>query len=197
MTTRVTQILQALGSDDPRASDELLPIVYDELRRLAKQKMAAERPGHTLGATGLVHEAYLRLVGADRGRAWENRRHFFAAAAESMRRILIESARKRGRLKRGGDHRQVELDGHEISVSIPVDQLLAVNEALDRLAAEDATAAEIVKLRFFAGFSVEEAAECLGLSRATAYRHWTWARAWLQCELREMDVSDGSTAGPG
>lgn len=179
----VTDILSQVGKGEASAIDELLPVVYDELRRLAKRKMAREVAGGTLGATGLVHEAYLRLVRADRGQAWENRRHFFAAAAESMRRILIESARRRARLKRGGDQQRIELDDFPVTVSLPVDQLLAVDEALESLDKQDPAAAQIVKLRFFAGFSIEEAAKSLGISRATAYRHWTWSRAWLQCEL--------------
>jgi RNA polymerase sigma factor (TIGR02999 family) len=181
--TDVTRILSQAEEGDANAINELLPVVYDELRRLAKQKMTHEVAGHTLDATGLVHEAYLRMVGADRGQAWENRRHFFAAAAESMRRILIESARRRARLKRGGDQQRIELDDVPVTMTLPVDQLLAVDEALESLSRQDQVAAEIVKLRFFAGFSVEDAAESLGMSRATAYRHWTWARAWLQCEL--------------
>ncbi|MBW3599200.1 MAG: sigma-70 family RNA polymerase sigma factor [Planctomycetes bacterium] len=181
----VTEMLLALDRDDPRGAEVLLPAVYDELRRLAKQKMAGEAPGHILDATGLVHEAWLRLVGAERGAAWENRRHFFAAAAEAMRRVLIESARRRSRLKRGGDRERVELEEPALSLSLPIEQLLAIDEALEKLGAGDPEAAEIVKLKFFAGFSLEEAAKGLGISRAKAYRHWTYARAWLQCELED------------
>ena len=194
--SHITRILRAVDENDPHAADQLLPAVYDELRRMARQKMKTEAVGHTLDATGLVHEAYLRLVGADRGQEWQNRRHFFAAAAESMRRILIESARRRSRLKRGGDQNRVELDDVHITVSMPVDQLLAVDEALQRLAVEDSEAAEIVKLKFFAGFSIEDAADSLGISRAAAYRHWNWARAWLQCELAANAESDVSEEKP-
>jgi RNA polymerase sigma factor (TIGR02999 family) len=185
----VTRILQSMGDNRRELTDELLTHVYQELRRLAQQKMAREAAGHTLDATGLVHEAYLRLVGAERGPAWENRRHFFAAAAEAMRRILIESARRRSRLKRGGDQQRVALDDLPVSLTMDVDRLLAVDEALETLGKQDQEAAELVKLRYFAGFSIDEAAESLGMSRATAYRHWTWARAWLQCELTPEDDS--------
>jgi RNA polymerase sigma factor (TIGR02999 family) len=192
----VSRILQAAAEGDPRAADQLLPLVYDELRRLAAQKLAQERPGQTLDATGLVHEAYLRLVGVALGDeqkagspkkpgSWDSRRHFFAAAAEAMRRILIENARRKRRLRHGGERQRVELEeDHLIEFQEPGD-VLAVNEALSKLAAEDPDAAEIVKLRYFAGLSVEEAADLLGMSRAAAYRHWTYARAWLRCELRE------------
>ncbi len=157
-------------------------MVYDELRKLAAAKLAQEKPGQTLDATGLVHEAYIRLVDQDRAPHWDHRGHFFAAAAEAMRRILIENARRKQSSKHGGGRRRIALDeAHRILESS--DDLLVFNEALDRLAGEDALAAQIVKLRLFAGLSVEEAGDALKLARATAYRHWTFARAWLRCEL--------------
>jgi RNA polymerase sigma factor (TIGR02999 family) len=179
----VTRILSSIEQGDAGASEQLLPLVYDELRRLAAQKLAREKPGQTLQATALVHEAYLRLVGTGDDLRWENRGHFFAAAAEAMRRILVETARRRKRWKRGGDRARAELLEADLAVDDPPDEILAVDEALARLAAEDAQAAELVKLRYFAGLSVEEAAQSLGLSRATAYRHWTYARAWVRCEV--------------
>jgi RNA polymerase sigma factor (TIGR02999 family) len=188
-----TRLLQAMrvGGEHAAASAELLPLVYQELRRLARSHMAQERGSHTLQATALVHEAYLRLI-ADEPTRWENRRHFFAAAAEAMRRILIEHARQKRSLKRGGDRQRVELeDDSEIpAIAYPVgsaDELLALNDALDRLAAEDPVRAELVKLMHFAGLSVEDAAEVMGISRATAYRHWVYSRAWLH------DAIEGNT----
>jgi len=182
--TDVTRFLSHIEEGDPSAAEQLLPLVYDELRRLAAQKMAHEMPGQTLDATGLVHEAYLRLVGPQGGRDWDNRGHFFAAAAEAMRRILVESARRKRRLKRGGEQRRVDLDEAQMPVAVPPDEMLAVDEALTKLSQEDPSAAQIVKLRYFVGFSIEEAAESLGISRANAYRHWTYAKAWLRCELQ-------------
>jgi len=170
----------AAGSPLPAAV--LLPQVYNELRRLAAQRLAKEAPGQTLQATALVHEAYLRLVGAD-DPGWQGRGHFFAAAAEAMRRILVEQARRRGSLKHGGDRGRVELVDACATLQSPPEEVLVVDEALSKLAAEDALAAELVKLRYFAGLSVEEAADALGISRATAYRHWTYARAWIRCEV--------------
>ncbi len=187
--TDITQVLRAIEAGDPRAAGDLLPLVYDELRRLAARKLARETPGQTLNATALVHEAYLRLVGppgadAPGSPGFANRGHFFAAAAEAMRRILVESARRKRSAKHGGGRRRVPLDeAHRVTES--PDDLLALDDALGRLAAEDAPAAELVKLRVFAGLSVEEAADALGLARATAYRHWTFARAWLRCELAD------------
>lgn len=175
----VTQILNAVKEGDTLAADQLLPLVYDELRKLAAQRLVQEKPGQTLEATALVHEAYLRMVGDQQ---FENRGHFFAAAAEAMRRILIENARRKHLPKHGGGRRRVELDEVHRVLESP-DDLLLLNDALDRLQAEDATAVKIVKLRLFAGLSVEEAADALGLSRATAYRHWTFARAWVRCEF--------------
>jgi RNA polymerase sigma factor (TIGR02999 family) len=174
----VTEMLHAIGQGDPRAADRLLPLVYDELRRLAAQRLADEKPGLTLQPTALVHEAYLRLVG-DANPSWDGRGHFFAAAAEAMRRILIDEARRKRRLKRGGRRGRVDLDQVDASVSAPGDDLLVLDEALEQFAAEDPKKAELVKLRFYGGLSVEEAASCLGISRATADRHWAYARAWL------------------
>lgn len=175
----LTRLMEAARAGDRQAADQLLPLVYDELRKLASARMAAEAPGHTLDATALVHEAYLRLVGEQK---FDGKGHFFAAAAEAMRRILVEAARRKKLPKHGGGRRRVELhEAHRILESS--DDLLLLDDALGRLTAEDAMAVEIVKLRLFAGLSVEETADALGLARATAYRHWTFARAWLRCEL--------------
>ncbi len=186
--TDITRVLQDVRSGEPQAGDRLLHAVYDELRQLAAQRLAHERPGHTLQATELVHEAYLRLLGG-KGGGWDNRGHFFGAAAEAMRRILIEAARRRSRLKHGGGRQRCELsDEDRIELPNSVD-LLALDEALQRLSAEDAVKARLVTLRFFAGLSVAEAGEILGISRATADRYWTFARAWLYNELRDSTRS--------
>ncbi len=179
----VTRILSAIEQGDPRAAEALLPLVYDELRKLAAQRLAQEKPGQTLQATALVHEAYLRLVGAqDPG--WDGRGHFFAAAAEAMRRMLIDRARHKRRPKHGGDRCRVDLD-EAISIVEPKDDLLALDDALTRLAAHEPVKAELVKLRYFAGLSLDESASCLGISRATAKRYWAVARAWLYAALEE------------
>ena len=179
----VTQILTAIEQGDPKAADKLLPLVYQELRKLAAQKMAREQPGHTLQATALVHEAWLRL-GADAQPGWQNRAHFFAAASEAMRRILVERARRKHREKRGGGAEHVDVAELEIAApSGNEEESLAVDEALDRLAAHDARKAEVVKLRYFVGFSFEETAEVLGISVPTAKRDWAYARAWLHQEI--------------
>src|SRR6516162_462606 len=179
--SHVSRLLDAAAAGDGQAAAELLPLVYDELRKLAAARMSAEAPGHTLDATALVHEAYLRLVG---GQQFDGRGHFFAAAAEVMRRVLVERARRKKLPKHGGGRRRIELnEAHRVLESS--DDLLLLDEALDRLQAEDAKAVEIVKLRLFAGLSVEEAADALGMGRATAYRHWTFARAWLRCEFSD------------
>lgn len=183
----VTIILSQIDSGDPAATEQLLPLVYDELRMMAAQKLAHERPGQTLQPTALVHEAYLRLVGAPGGPAWDSRGHFFAAAAEAMRRILIENARRKRRQKRGGGQRRVELDPDQLSSVPPAEDLLDLDDALKCLAAEDPQAAQFVKLRYFAGLSVEEAAEMVGLSRSAACEHWAYARAWLHRRLRAAD----------
>jgi RNA polymerase sigma factor (TIGR02999 family) len=179
----VTQILSAIDQGDPRAADQLLPLVYDELRRLAAEKLAHENPGQTLQATALVHEAYLRLVGVKESQQWNSRGHFFAAAAEAMRRILVENARRKGRQKHGGLNRCVDLDENQCVTNTTPDQLLAVDEALNKLEGEDPTAAAIVKLRYFAAMSVDDAALSLGIPRTTAYRHWAYARAWIRAEI--------------
>jgi RNA polymerase sigma factor (TIGR02999 family) len=179
----VTSILSAIEHGDPHAAEQLLPFVYEELRKLAAAKLAQEQPGQTLQATALVHEAYVRLVDTDRPQQWNGRGHFLAAAAEAMRRILIENARHKRSLKQGGDYRRLDLDASAIYTDGPADSLLAVSEALDKLALEDPQKAELVKLRFFAGLSVQEAADALGISRATADRYWAFAKVWLYCEI--------------
>jgi RNA polymerase sigma factor (TIGR02999 family) len=181
----VTQILVAIGNGDAKASAELLPVVYDELRRLARARMANEHAGHTLQPTALVHEAYLRLVDVEQPQRWQNRGHFFAAAAEAMRRILVENARHKGRQKHGGDRQRIQLDELDLTTTTTDDRLIAIDEALERLAQEEPQAVELVKLRFFAGFSITEAGELLGLSRTVAYEQWAYARAWLQCEIEK------------
>jgi RNA polymerase sigma factor (TIGR02999 family) len=176
--SEVTRILNAIERGDGRAIDELLPAVYQELRQLAAQKLAREKPGQTLQATALVHEAYLRLVGEE-NQTWKGRTHFFAAAAEAMRRILIENARRKHRLKRGRDHQRVDLDQAQIAIEDPAQDLLALDEALAKLEAADKTKAELVKLHYFAGLTMEQAAELLGISQRTAKRYWAYSRAWL------------------
>jgi RNA polymerase sigma factor (TIGR02999 family) len=193
----VTQILSRIGAGDPSASEQLLPLIYDELRQLAAAKLAHEKPGQTLQPTALVHEAYLRLVkhndtseeGNDRHDSqqnWNSRGHFFAAAAEAMRRILIENARRKKRLKHGGDRQRADLLAENIEVADGPDELLALDAALTKLEQEDPVAANLVKLRTFAGLSIEQAGEALGFSRATAYRQWNYARAWLRCAVDEQ-----------
>jgi RNA polymerase sigma factor (TIGR02999 family) len=181
----VTQILGRIEQGESGAAEQLLPLVYDELRRLAARRLALEKPGQTLQATALVHEAYLRLVDTDAAQSWNSRGHFFGAAAEAMRRILIERARCKGRQKWGGDWRRVDLDNLDLVTSVTPEQLLALDEAIERLGAEDTTAASLVRLRYYAGMSLEQAAETLAISTATAYRHWSYARAWLLCDLLE------------
>jgi RNA polymerase sigma factor (TIGR02999 family) len=179
----VTQILAQIESGDPSAAAELLPLVYDELRKLAAAKLAYESPAQTLQATALVHEAYIRLVDSDHARKWNNRAHFFRAAAEAMRRILVDNARRKRSLKHGGEFKRVELDAIEATGDLSSEDVLAVNEALEKLADHDADKAELVKLRYFGGLSVQEAADMLGISRATADRHWRYAKTWIYCEL--------------
>lgn len=180
----LTQILQVVQRGEPRAANDLLPAVYAELRTLAAQRMARERPGHTLQPTALVHEVYLRLVGDNDEAKWSGRTHFFAAAAEAMRRILIESARRKSRLKHGGHLERVDVDAVELPLPMPADELLALNDALDRLAKVDRRAAELVKLCFFMGLTQAEAARELGISVATAERVWAFGRTWLFRELQ-------------
>jgi RNA polymerase sigma factor (TIGR02999 family) len=182
----VTHILQAIESGDAQAAHELLPLVYQELRRLAVHKMANEAPGHTLQPTALVHEAWLRLLKPEEQARFENRAHFFGAAAEAMRRILVDRAREKQALKRGGDLERVNIDGLELASPMPDDELLALDEALDRLATVDTRAAEMVKLCFFVGLTQEEAARELGVSLATAERVWGFARSWLLREVKKQ-----------
>ena len=183
----VTLILSAIGQGDPQAAEQLLPLVYDELRRLAAEKMAQEKPGQTLQATALVHEAYIRLVDTDKAQHWNSRGHFFAAAAEAMRRILINRARDKNRLKRGGHLRKIDVDKVEITIVTRDDDLLALDEAIEQLAQENLECAELAKMRFFVGLSVEEAGNVMGISARTARRHWAFARAWLFDALRRAD----------
>jgi len=190
--SEVTRILSAIEHGDPHAGEKLLPLVYDELRKLAAQKMAQEKPGQTLQATALVHEAYLRVVAsgdasAPRVQHWNSRGHFFAAAAEAMRRILVDRARRKRTAKHGGDRQRVDLD-EALSLANPREDLIALDDALIKLAAQEPIKAEVVKLRYFAGLSVEETGRCLGLSPATVKRHWAVARAWLFAALSERET---------
>ena len=194
----ITCVLDAIDRAEPRAASELLPLVYDELRQLAAQKLAQEKPGQTLDATALVHEAYMRLVGGGKDgdpRAgdpiWANRRHFCAAAAEAMRRILVENARRKRTRKHGGEFRRQDPEAAQLAEPEPAEDLLALDEALNKLATKDPLKAELVKLRYFAGMTIEEAASALGVSAATAKRWWTYTRAWLYQEI------SGESAGPG
>ena len=190
----VTEILNAIEHGDPQAAEQLLPLLYDELRRLAAQKLAQEKPGHTLQATALVHEAYLRLVQgsqSEQGGLWASRRHFFAAAAEAMRRILVERARQRQSLKAGGGRQRIDLADAEPTIDSPGDEILALHEALEELERKDRRKAELVKLRFFAGLTNEDAARALGISVSTADNDWAYARAWLR-----LQVSDEQAPGP-
>jgi RNA polymerase sigma factor (TIGR02999 family) len=181
--TDVTRILSDIEQGDPKAADQLLPLVYDELRKLAAQKLAQEKPGQTLQATALVHEAYLRLVDGEKVHHWNSRGHFFAAAAEAIRRILVDSARRKRAGKHGGGLCRVNLDARDALAAAPPDDLLAIDEALERLTHHDPKAAQLVKLHCFAGLTVEQAAAALGLSRTNAYRLWTFSRAWLYSQL--------------
>lgn len=185
--SELTRVLSGITKDDPHAAEKLLPLVYEELRRLAAQRLAHEAPGQTLQATALVHEAYLRLAGDDGSRqSWDGRGHFFAAAAEAMRRILVDNARRKQAVKHGGGRERVDLDDSLAAVAPPADcdDLLALDEALQKLEREDKTKADLVKLHYFTGLSLEESAAALAISRATAYRHWDYARAWLRHEVR-------------
>jgi len=179
----VTRILSTIEQGDPHAAEQLLPLVYDELRKLAAQKMAQEKPGQTLQATALVHDAYIRLVDTEKAQHWDSRHHFFAAAAEAMRRILVNRARDKGRLKRGGGRIRLDFDRLEIAVDDAAEEVLVLDDALERLADEDSQSADLLKLRFFAGLTMEQAANTLGLSQRTAYRCWAFARAWLYEQL--------------
>ena len=183
----LTQALAAASAGDPKAAENLLPLVYDELRRIAALELAHEKPGQTLQATALVHEAYLRVVSPRGEKGWENRRHFFAAAAEAMRRILVENARRKRRLRHGGGLGRVDLELQDLPIAEPHEDVLALNEAFEQFAVEEPQKAELVKLRFFAGLDEQEAADVLGISRTTAARHWAYARAWLFDQLRDKN----------
>jgi RNA polymerase sigma factor (TIGR02999 family) len=190
--TEVTRILHAIEQGESAAAENLLPLVYDELRRLAAQKLAHEAPGQTLEATSLVHEAYLRLVGQNEPQRWDSRGHFFAAAAEAMRRILVENARRKHSRKRGGGLARHDVDDVQPAAPQPDEELLALDEALTRLAEKSPQKAELVKLRHFAGLTIPQAAQALGISASTANRHWAYARAWLHQEM-----AHGHAADPG
>jgi RNA polymerase sigma factor (TIGR02999 family) len=190
----VTRILNAIESGDGQAAADLLPLVYDQLRRLAAQKLAHEKPGQTLDATGLVHEAYLRLVDQDQEPRWQSRKHFYAAAAEAMRRILIENARRKRSLKRGGDRVRQDLEVAQLSAAEPDEDLLALDEALQKLAAQDPVKAELVKLRYFGGLTAAEAAQVLGISATTGERYWSYARAWLHQQIQADRAAPDSPA---
>jgi RNA polymerase sigma factor (TIGR02999 family) len=186
----VTRILAQIDERNPAAAEQLFTLVYEELRKVAAMQLAHEKPGQTLQATALVHEAYVRLIGGSERQQWNGRNHFFAAAAEAMRRILVDAARRKATVKHGGQHVRQSFEDLELATAAPPDEVLAVHEALDRLAVEDPTASELVKLHYFAGFSLEEAAEIVGVSRASAYRTWTYARTWLRAAL--LDDADAS-----
>jgi RNA polymerase sigma factor (TIGR02999 family) len=192
--TDVTRILNAIERGDAKAADELLPLVYEELRLLAAQRLSREPPGQTLQATALVHEAYLRLVG-DEPQSWDNRGHFFAAAAEAMRRILIDNARRKKSARHGGHGHRLDLSQVEPGTEEVFDDLLVVDEALQKLAATDGPKAELVKLRYFAGLTLEQAGEVLGMSRSSAYENWAYARAWLRAEITKGEETPPRQAG--
>ncbi len=192
--SEVTRVLSAIEGGDPHAAEQLLPLVYDELRQLAAQRLAQEKPGQTLEATALVHEAYIRLVDVDKAQHWNSRGHFFTAAAEAMRRILVENARRKTSLKRGGRRARQELDEENLEAPQVPDDLIALDEALSQLAATDSKAAELVNLRYFAGLTVQQAAEVLGISSRTADFLWAFARAWL---LRKIEGEEPGAASGG
>jgi RNA polymerase sigma factor (TIGR02999 family) len=196
LMSEITRILEAIDQGDRHAADELLPLVYDELRKLAAVKLAKEKPGQTIDATALVHEAYIRLVGVRSvSEGFANRRHFFAAAAEAMRRILVDRARARRALKRGGNGRQVELDAEQLHARFSDAELIDTDDLLSELARIDADAAEVVRLHVFGGFSLDEAGTVLGVSRATVYRDWAFARAWLRDALSSSQPRDDQQSG--
>jgi RNA polymerase sigma factor (TIGR02999 family) len=186
----VTRILSAIEQGDPSAAEQLLPLVYDELRKLAARRLAQEKPGQTLDATALVHEAYLRLVQGEGAQRFDSRGHFFAAAAEAMRRILIDAARSKAAHKRGGAWKRMDLNQINLPTSAAPDDLVLLDDALEALGRSDPMAAQVVKLRYYAGVSVEQAAELLGISRSTAYERWTYARAWLYSELQDRSPEE-------
>jgi RNA polymerase sigma factor (TIGR02999 family) len=180
----VTRILSAVEQGDPHAANQLLPLVYDELRRLAAQKLAHEASGQTLQATALVHEAYLRMVDAEKAQHWDSRGHFFAAAAQAMQRILVENARRKRRIKHGGQFERVEIELADLPTRMPPEELIALDEALGELQRQDPVKAKLVTLRYFGGMTIEQASAVLGISRVTAHRYWTYARAWLHQRIR-------------
>jgi RNA polymerase sigma factor (TIGR02999 family) len=182
----VTQILSQIEDGDGQAAEKLLPLVYDELRKLAASRMAKENPGQTLQATALVHEAYIRLVDVEKAQHWNSRGHFFGAASEAMRRILVENARRKSGPEAGGDRIRCDFSDAVLAAEDAPREFLALNDAIEALAAEDPTAGQLMMLRIFAGLSVDEAAEVMGLAHTTAYRHWTYARAWLQADLEDV-----------
>jgi len=186
----VTQILASIERGDPHAAEQLLPLVYEELRQLAVVRMAQESPGQTLQATALVHEAWLRLVDVDQTQHWNSRGHFFSAAAEAMRRILVEAARRRQAIRRGGDRQKIDFEDFDPAAPRLSEDVLALNEALESLEQKDAVKAELVKLRYFAGLTMDEAAATLGISVATAHRYWNYARAWLHQEMLGREISE-------
>lgn len=186
----VTRILNAIKQGDSRATEELIPLVYDELRLIASHKLSHESPGQTLQATALVHEAYIRLTGAE-AQDWDSRGHFFTAAAEAMRRILVENARRKNRLRRGGDRQRIDLDDATLAIEALSDNILAIDEALTKLTEENRAIADTVKLRYFAGLSLEQISEIIGVSRRTVSSYWAYARAWLYREIAGEDI-DGS-----
>jgi RNA polymerase sigma factor (TIGR02999 family) len=188
IVSEVTQLLGEIDRGDGGAAARLLPLIYGELRQLAAARMARESPGQTLDATALVHEAYLRLLGDDAEQHWDNRGHFFAAAAEAMRRILVDNARRKSRPKHGGDRERIDLEAGPLIAESRSDDLLALDEALTNLAAEDSAKADLVKLRYFAGLTLEESALALGISPSTAKRHWAYARAWLHTALSDAQA---------
>jgi RNA polymerase sigma factor (TIGR02999 family) len=192
--TDVTQILSAIEQGDPRAAEQLLPLVYEELRRLAAQKLAQEKPGQTFQATALVHEAYCRLVDAEKAEGWDSRGHFFAAAAEAMRRILVNRARDKKRRKRGGGQKRIDFNEANLSYEAPGADVLSLDEALEKLQHEQPACAQLVKLRFFAGLTQEESARVLGVTRRTADRYWAYARAWL---YHALDTEERKEEGGG
>jgi RNA polymerase sigma factor (TIGR02999 family) len=189
--THVTRVLSAIERGDPHAAEQLLPLVYDELRKLAVHRVAKEEAGQTLNATALVHEAYLRLVGNGAGAHWNGRGHFFAAAAEAMRRLLVERARRKRRIRHGGGRARIDLENLDVEAERGADDLLALDEALQRLSAEEPAAAEVVKLRYFAGLTAEQAGAIMGISLRTANRHWAYAKAWLHRHMSERDGTGG------
>ncbi len=190
--SEATRIFAAIDQGDPHAAEQLLPLVYDELRTLAAARLQHEKPGQTLQATALVHEAYLRLVGSEGNQHWQNRSHFFAAAAEAMRRILLNRARDKKRLKRGGGRQRINLDQVQLALETAEEELLALDEALEKLDQQDKPAADLVKLRFFAGLTLKQAAESLGITQRTAERQWAYTRAWLYDQIRRDEGSTDS-----